>query len=254
MSCHGGATIRITSSLRPRARSSTNSATFTSSKMRSRKRSGSAASASVCCSASYSSVRGGGGGGGAAAVREAKTAAEPLRILRVGVSPEREAVQEGRAAAAAKRAAVAAEGAALAEAEADLLRERGDCANVALVAVIGHERRDGARDVARVVVRDDGQRALGVFVHRKDTGSGPVDWKGVKLRWTLGADRIDAKTPIKISVPGKPSASAPAKPVAKPTRQADDFDALSAKEGDALAAHQGDASPGTAVRLHRPAA
>ncbi len=37
---------------------------------------------------------------------------------------------------------------------------------------------------------DDGKRGLGVFVYRNAPGSGPNDWKGVKLRWLCDADGV----------------------------------------------------------------
>jgi len=46
---------------------------------------------------------------------------------------------------------------------------------------------------------DDGSRGMGVFIYRDAIGHGRNDWKGIKLRWLHGADKVDpAKAAIRV--------------------------------------------------------
>jgi len=60
---------------------------------------------------------------------------------------------------------------------------------------------------------DDGKRGLGVFVYRNALGSGPNDWKSMKLRWQYDADGVGSITKVEVvpdRVPGvRSTASAP---------------------------------------------
>lgn len=75
---------------------------------------------------------------------------------------------------------------------------------------------------------EDGKRGLGVFIHRKEAGSGPNDWKGVKLRWMPGADGVDSASKIRAVLSAKPTA----KPVVKNKPAPDALDTLSPSEKD----------------------
>ena len=50
-----------------------------------------------------------------------------------------------------------------------------------------------------VGLTDDGERGLGVFIYRDAIGRGANDFRGVKLRWLHGADKVDpAKAAMKV--------------------------------------------------------
>ena len=49
---------------------------------------------------------------------------------------------------------------------------------------------------------DDGRRGFGVFVYRSAPGSGPIDWKGVTLRWQHGADGVVDSGKVELKVLG----------------------------------------------------
>ncbi|MDA1087791.1 MAG: SUMF1/EgtB/PvdO family nonheme iron enzyme [Verrucomicrobia bacterium] len=83
----------------------------------------------------------------------------------------------------------------------------------------------------QVGATEDNRRGLGVFIHRQAAGSGPVAWKGVKLRWLLDADGITNAGEFKIASPGTPPAE---KPATKSKPVPDEFDALSQEDDDGL--------------------
>jgi formylglycine-generating enzyme required for sulfatase activity len=56
------------------------------------------------------------------------------------------------------------------------------------VATNDHQVPVGAK--LELGLSDNGQRGLGVFIYRNAPGSGPNDWKSVKLRWQHGADGL----------------------------------------------------------------
>jgi formylglycine-generating enzyme required for sulfatase activity len=50
-----------------------------------------------------------------------------------------------------------------------------------------------------VKLSDDGARGMGLFIYRDAVGHGRNDWKGIKLRWFHGADKVDpAKAAIRV--------------------------------------------------------
>jgi formylglycine-generating enzyme required for sulfatase activity len=50
-----------------------------------------------------------------------------------------------------------------------------------------------------VKLSDDGTRGMGVFIHRDAVGNGRNDWKGIKLRWNHGANKVDpAKAAVNV--------------------------------------------------------
>ncbi|MEO5368332.1 MAG: hypothetical protein H7831_18640, partial [Magnetococcus sp. WYHC-3] len=60
-----------------------------------------------------------------------------------------------------------------------------------------HVMPAGATNTLRL--SDDGSRGVGVFIYRDAIGHGVNDWKGVKLRWQHGADKVDP-TKAKVAV------------------------------------------------------
>ena len=46
----------------------------------------------------------------------------------------------------------------------------------------------------------DGTSGVGAFLHRAAAGAGPVDWKGVRLRWLAQADGVDDPTKVEVRV------------------------------------------------------
>lgn len=50
-----------------------------------------------------------------------------------------------------------------------------------------------------VKLSDDGSRGMGVFIYRNALGQGTNNWKGIKLRWLHGPDKVDpAKAAIQV--------------------------------------------------------
>ena len=81
-----------------------------------------------------------------------------------------------------------------------------------------------------VGLTDDGQRGLGVFVYRNGPGSGPHDWKGVKLRWLHRADGVPSVENIIPAGHRPPPVSTPGKSKAPQ----DEIDLLSDPDDDSL--------------------
>lgn len=47
---------------------------------------------------------------------------------------------------------------------------------------------------------DDGKKGVGIFAYRAAAGSGPVDWKGLKLRWLHDADGVADPAAVEVKV------------------------------------------------------
>jgi formylglycine-generating enzyme required for sulfatase activity len=76
---------------------------------------------------------------------------------------------------------------------------------------------------------DDGKRGLGVFVYRNAAGSGPINWKGVTLRWQHAADGIESVAKVVVPAPRAPGArpnASKAPAVGDPSPDAPGDDAL----------------------------
>jgi formylglycine-generating enzyme required for sulfatase activity len=98
---------------------------------------------------------------------------------------------------------------------------------------------------------DDGKRGLGAFVYRSAPGSGPVDWKRVKIRWQHAGDGVGKLAKV-VVVPDvvpvlKPDTGTPQEPDEKPDPL--DNDAMGALFAAADKASKGAKSDTLEVRV-----
>ncbi len=86
----------------------------------------------------------------------------------------------------------------LPEKESEEAKERNHWLHATLDSDAAHHVMP-AGATSTVKLSDDGIRGMGVFIYRDKIGNGRNDWKGIKLRWMHGMDKVDpAKSAIAV--------------------------------------------------------